>query len=201
MENNESVLEELEKTSDDKTSENERFSQPSEKEQLNENEFYKNKRLLKKALAEIEELKASIKTNNTEDKTSEKVDATPLATETKSANNSEELNAVKEDIFRVKHPEISDENMSVLKSLGTDNLEEALNNPAFQAYMEKQEIIKQNSNATINKESGAAILGNNLNNSWEKALEKQNSNIYDFTTIKELGREKMREFLKNNNLN
>lgn len=199
MENNESVLEELEKTSDDKTSTNEPTSQPSDVEQLKA-ELLKFKSIAERKTAQLEKLQNSL--NEMEDKTSEKVDTTPLATETKSANNnSEELNAVKEDIFRVKHPEISDENMSVLKSLGTDNLEEALNNPAFQAYMEKQEIIKQNSNATINKESGAAILGNNLNNSWEKALEKQNSNIYDFTTIKELGREKMREFLKNNNLN
>lgn len=198
MENQDSVLEEAVISSDDKTSQNEPASQPSEVEQLKA-DLLKFKSIAERKTEQLKKLQSSL--NEIEDKTSEKVDTTPLATETKSANNSEELNAVKEDLFRVKHPEISDENMSVLKSLGTDNLEEALNNPAFQAYMEKQEIIKQNSNATINKESGAAILGNNLNNSWEKALEKQNSNIYDFTTIKELGREKMREFLKNNNLN
>lgn len=118
-------------------------------------------------------MKASL--SETEVKTSESVDTAPLATETKSASNNTELEMVKEELFRVKHPEITDEDMSVLKSINSD-FNSAYENIAFQSYMESQKTLRANANATISQESGVNIK-QDLSNDLEK-VDKENLSDY-----------------------
>lgn len=188
MENIESVLEETVNSSDDKTSENENNTQPSV-EQLNA-EILKWKNMAERRGNQLEKMKASL--SETEVKTSESiqfsknenyksVDTAPLATETKSAYNTNsvdkntELEMVKEELFRVKHPEITDEDMSVLKSINSD-FNSAYENIAFQSYMESQKTLRANANATISQESGVNIK-QDLSNDLEK-VDKENLSDY-----------------------
>ena len=176
MENIDAVLEDTVNSSDDKTSQNEQLSQPSEIEQLKaiikakDNEILKFKDMADRRGNQLKKMKDL--SNESEDKTSEKVDTTPLATETKSANNtnsvenSDELNAVKEQLFRVQHPEITNEDMGVLKSINAD-YNAAYDNVAFQSYLESQKTLRANASATISQESGINIqqdLSNELDN-------------------------------------
>lgn len=201
MENTE--LETAVKVSDDKTSENEQLSQPSENEQLNKikAELEKYKSIAERKTKQLENLKSSL--NTTEDVVNnstnvEQVVSTPLPQE----ENKSELEQVKEQLFRVQHPEITNEDMDVLKSIGGNSLEEKFNNQAFKSYMEQQNTIRENANATISKESGAIFSADaGLEKSWGDAIRKTDNCVYDFTKIKELGKLKLEKFLKDNNLN
>lgn len=193
MENQDSVLEEAVISSDDKTSNNEQTSQPSDVEQLKA-DLLKFKSIAERKTEQLKKLQSSL--NEMEDKTSEKVDTTPLATETKSAyntnsvENSDELNAVKEELFRVKHPEITDEDMSVLKTINAD-FNTAYNNVAFQSYINAQKISRENANATITKESGTNI-STPLEDKYMEALKSG-----DNRQAKEIAREMMKTHLLN----
>lgn len=181
MENTE--LETAVKVSDDKTSTNELSSQPSEVEQLKaiikakDNEILKFKDMADRRGNQLKKMKDL--SNEPEDKTSESVDTTPLATETKSAYNSDELNAVKEQLFRVQHPEITNEDMGVLKSFN-GSLEENYNNPAFKAYMGNVLQERANQQATISRESGVNVASS-LNDELNSATDNENLTEYILT--------------------
>ena len=101
--------------------------------------------------------------------------STPLPQEeTKS-----ELEQVKEQLFRVQHPEIANEDMDVLKSFN-GSLEENYNNPAFKAYMGNVLQERANQQATISRESGANVASS-LNDELNSATDNENLTEYVLT--------------------